>query len=141
MPEKKAELLASLSSGSISSGFFWMEDEHLALRRRIAELVLGRKRSFLAACALAEKIADDDRTLRLYLHFLLSLLRDLWLSRELEDPTLLVNKDIKELIDSTSWDGSWIVRSQEKVRETLRNLRYTINRWPAVEQLMLSMMR
>jgi len=48
---------------------------------------------------------------------------------------------MKELIEGTTWDRSWIARSQEKIQETLHSLRYNINRWPAVEQLMLSIMR
>jgi DNA polymerase-3 subunit delta' len=140
-PKKKAEVLAPLSFGSISSGLFWTEEQNLALRRRVAELVLGKRRGFLAACALAEKLASEERALRLHLHFLLSLFRDLWLSREVDDPTLLVNSDMKELIEGTTWDRSWIARSQEKIQETLHGLRYNINRWPAVEQLMLSIMR
>jgi DNA polymerase III subunit delta' len=141
VPKKKADLLAPLSFGSISSGLFWMEEQNLAIRRRVAELVLGKKKGFLLACALAEKLSSEERALRLHLHFLLSLFTDLWLSHEIDDPKLLVNSDMKELLERATWDRSWIVRSQEEIRETLRSLRYNINRWPAVEQLMLSIMR
>lgn len=141
VPRKKADLLAPLSFGSISSGLFWMEEQNLAMRRGVAELVLGKKKGFFLACALAEKLSSEERALRLYLHFLLSLFRDLWLSHEVGDPGALVNSDMRELIEGTTWDRQWIVRSQEKIQETLRSLRYNINRWPAVEQLMLSIMR
>jgi DNA polymerase III subunit delta' len=141
LPKKKADLLAPLSFGSISSALFWMEEQNLAMRHRIAEVVLGKRKGFLTACALAEKLASEERALRLHLHFLLSLFTDLWLSHEVRDPTLLVNSDLKELIEGATWDRHWFVHSQEKIQETLRSLRYNINRWPAVEQLMLSIMR
>ena len=141
LPKKKADLLAPLSFGSISSALFWMEEQNLAMRRRIAEVVLGKRKSFLAACALAEKLAGDERALRIHLHFLLSLFTDLWLVQEIGDPALLANSDMKDLIEGAAWDRPWILRSQEKVQETLGSLRYNINRWPAVEQLMLSIMR
>jgi DNA polymerase-3 subunit delta' len=140
LPEKKAGLLASLSCGSLSSGLFWMDEDHLSTRRRLAELVVGRKKSFVAATGLSEIVAGHEKGLRLYLYFLLSLFRDLWVTAQASESTL-VNIDLQDLLDAGNWDGTWIERSLREIQETLASLRYNINRWLAFERLVLSVMR
>lgn len=141
LPGKKADLFASLSCGSMSSGLFWMDEGHLSTRRRLAELVVGRKKSFVAATGLAEIITGSDKGLPLYLYFLLSLFRDLWVSAEGGDAPDFVNSDLRELIEGSAWDASWIERSLSAIQQALSGLRYNVNRWLAFEHLVLSVMR
>jgi len=140
LPEKKAGLLASLSCGSLSAGLFWMDEDHLSTRRRLAELVVGRKKSFVTATGLSEIVTGYEKELRLYLYFLLSLFRDLWVTAQASESTL-VNTDLRELLDAGNWDGTWIERSLREIQDTLASLRYNINRWLAFERLLLSVMR
>jgi hypothetical protein len=141
LPERKAELVASLSWGSMSSAFFWMDDENFTMRRRLAELVIGKKKGFVTATGLSEIITGDEKGLRFYLCFLLSLFRDLWVLNQAGDTHGLVNSDLRELLETNTWDGAWIERSIYKVQEALESLRYNINRWLAFEHLALSIMR
>ncbi len=141
LPGKKADLLATLGCGSISSGLFWMDENNFAMRRRLAELVIGRKRSFVTATGLSEIVAGHDKGLRFYLYFLLSLFRDLWVSAETGGTSALVNTDLRDLLDGSAGDETWIERSLKEIQETLASLRYNINRWLAFERLVLSVMR
>jgi DNA polymerase III subunit delta' len=141
LPERKAELVATLSWGSMSSAFFWVDEENFAVRRRLAELVTGKKKGFVAATGLSEIIISHEKGLRFYLYFLLSLFRDLWVLNQAGDAHALVNGDLRELLETNAWDGAWIERSIYKVQETLESLRYNINRWLAFEHLALSIMR
>ena len=140
LPEKKAGLLASLSCGSLSAGLFWMDEDHLSTRRRLAELVVGRKKSFVTATGLSEIVTGYEKELRLYLYFLLSLFRDLWVTAQASE-SALVNTDLRELLDAGNWDGTWIESSLREIQDTLASLRYNINRWLAFERLLLSVMR
>jgi DNA polymerase III subunit delta' len=141
LSERKAELIAALSWGSMSSASFWMDEENFAVRRRLAELVTGKKKGFVAATGLAEIIISHEEGLRFYLYFLLSLFRDLWVLNQAGDAEALVNGDLRELLETHAWDGAWIERSIYKVQETLESLRYNINRWLAFEHLALSIVR
>ncbi len=141
LPEPKAELVAALSWGSMSSAFFWMGEENFAVRRRLAELVTGKKKGFVAVTGLSEIIIGYEKGLRFYLYFLLSLFRDLWVVRQTEGSHALVNGDLRELLESRAWDEAWIERSIRTVQEALESLRYNINRWLAFEHLILSIMR
>jgi DNA polymerase-3 subunit delta' len=141
LPERKAELLASLSWGSMSSAFFWMDENNFAMRRRLAEFVTGKKRGFVTATGLSEIITSYEKGLRFYLYFLLSLFRDLWVVNEAGDIHTLVNSDLRELLESSTWDGTWIERSMGEIQRTLESLRYNINRWLTFEHLVLSIMR
>jgi DNA polymerase III subunit delta' len=141
LPEKKAELVASLSWGSMSSAFFWMDDENFGMRRRLAEFVIGKKRGFVAATGLSEVITHHEKGLRFYLYFLLSLFRDLWVLNQTCNIHPLVNSDLRELLETNTWDGAWIEQSIDNIQETLGSLRYNINRWLVFEHLALSIMR
>ena len=149
LPDRKAELVASLSWGSMSSAFFWMDEENFAMRKRLAEFVIGKRKGFVTATGLSEIITDHEKGLRFYLYFLLSLFRDLWVITQAGDTQAgthdstrnLVNSDLKELLEASTWDGAWIERSTHKIQEALKSLRYNINRWLMFEQLALSVMR
>ena len=137
MDEEKAELLSRISEGSIGCGFFWSEKENFLLRRRIAEMVLGKKRGFLQVTALAERITNSPGELMMYLSFLLSLFRDVSTVTEYGETGLVVNRDVKDLLEGQSADVKWIEMSIAKIRETFRILRYNINKLLAVENLFL----
>ena len=141
LPEQQAKLIAALSWGSMSSAFFWMDEENFAIRRRLAELVTGKKKGFVAATGLSGAIVSYEKGLRFYLYFLLSLFRDLWVVNQTGDAHALVNGDLRELFETNTWDGAWIERSIYKVQEALESLRYNINRFLAFEHLTLSIMR
>ena len=141
LPNRKAELIASLSWGSMSSALFWMDEENFVMRRRLAEFVIGKKRGFVTATGLSEIITGYEKGLRYYLYFLLSLFRDLWVLNEAGNEHALINSDLRELLEANAWDGAWIERSIDNIQETLENLRYNINRWLTFEHLALSIMR
>ena len=140
MDEDNAELLSRISEGSIGCGFFWSEKENLLLRRRIAELVLGKKRGFLQVTSISERITNSPRELMMYLSFLLSLFRDMSTVTEYSETSLVVNRDVKDLLEGQSADVKWIEGSITKIRETFRILRYNINKLLAVENLFLHIM-
>ena len=141
MEKEKARLIALQSYGSIGWGLFWAEKDNLLLRRRLGELVVGRKKSFVASTLISEKISKTDRDLGLYLSFLLSFFRDLFLVRHEKDSGLLVNRDLRDLIEEEAWDLKWIDGSLKKIQETLLNMRYNVNKWLLFENMMLHIMR
>ena len=65
----------------------------------------------MTATGLSEIITGDEKGLRFYLYFLLSLFRDLWVLNQTGDTHALVNSDLKELLEAGTWDGAWIERS------------------------------
>jgi DNA polymerase III subunit delta' len=138
LPEKRAELLASLSWGSMGSAFFWMDEDNFSMRRRLAEFLLGKKRGFVTATALAEIVTSNEKALRFYLYFLLSLFRDLWVIKHAGDARNLVNGDLGELLETNRWDRSRIEHSIRNTQEVLETLRYNVSRWLAFEHLLLS---
>ncbi len=138
--EDGADLLSRISEGSIGCGYFWLDKENLALRRKIAELVTGKKRGFLHVTLVSERIANSPRELVMYLSFLLSLFRDMSVAAEYRETSLVINRDIKDLFEGRSLDIKWIEASIARIRETFRILRYNINRLMAVENLFLHIM-
>ncbi len=147
LSEAQAELVASLSWGSMSSAFFWMNEENFNARRKIAEFVAGRKHSFIAADGLAELLTSYERDARFFLYFLLTLFRDMWVimrsgdaRSEKEHACDIINRDLRELLASGEFKQSWIETSIKKIQETIESLRYNINRWLAFESLAISIM-
>jgi DNA polymerase III subunit delta' len=141
MDEEKARLFASISYGSIGCGLFWAREENRGLRRRLAEAITGRNGSFLNAALLAEKMSRSDGEVDIYLTFLLSFLRDLSVVGETGDISLAVNRDLKEILAREAVDVKWIERSIRKVEETIHDLRYNVNRWLVLENMILHIMR
>ncbi|MCX5818125.1 MAG: DNA polymerase III subunit delta' [Proteobacteria bacterium] len=137
---EKAELLSYISHGSIGSGLFWTMEENFSLRRKIAELVLGKNKSFLRASVIAEKVAKNQREMTMFLSFILSLYRDIYCVRECGDTAMIVNKDIRELLE---WEKINLVRintSIQRIEHTINLLRYNVNKWLIFENLMLRLM-
>jgi DNA polymerase III subunit delta' len=137
----RAEVLASLSGGSIASGLFWMDAENFKMRERIARLVTGEKRGFAAAALVAERIAAKGNEQE-YLTFLLVLLRDLWWLSQTGDVSGVVNGDLSEMMEQAHpREEGWAEASIARVFHTVRTLRYNVNRFLAMEHLMIDVMR
>jgi DNA polymerase III subunit delta' len=141
LDEKKAELTASLSDGSISIGLFWLDDAHLLTRQKLAEAILGKPKSYVLITLLAERIARNASEMLVYLHFLLALLQDLWLLQQSGQPVVIRNSDMLDLLRESRYDPEWIISSMNKVQETARAIRYNISRWLAAEHMLISIMR
>jgi DNA polymerase III subunit delta' len=138
---ERAALFASLSCGSVASGLFWMKEEHLAVRMRLADLLIGGKGGFVLQTALAEEITDAVADIPFYLQFILSLLRDMWFFSRTGDATGLVNSDFAAALAQAKYSESWMESSITCVQETMRAMRYNINKWLAFEHLMISIAR
>jgi DNA polymerase-3 subunit delta' len=137
----KAEVFASLSSGSIASGLFWMDAENFRMRERIAEFLAGKKGGFASASLVAERIAAKGSE-REYLAFLLTFLRDVWWLAQTGDARGLVNGDLSRIMEQAHpEEPGWAEASIERVLQTVRTLRYNVNRFLAIEHLMIDVMR
>jgi DNA polymerase-3 subunit delta' len=138
---QKAQVLAAISNGSIASGLFWMEEEHYGMRQRIAELLTGGKQTSANAALLAERMTAKEHETE-YLSFLLSFFRDIWWLCQTCDSGGLLNKDLAGIMsDARAGDAAWAESSITRIREMSRTLRYNINRWLAMETLMLHLVR
>jgi DNA polymerase III subunit delta' len=137
----QARLLADLSHGSIAAGLFWQDENNFRMRRRIAELIVGKKEGFTQALLVAEGMTGKGNELY-YLFFLLSLFRDIWWLRNAGDASGVANSDLCELMmESRASDPGWIENSVRRVQETIRTLRYNVNRWLTLEDLMINIAR
>lgn len=136
----KAELISYISQGSIGCGLFWMENDHLLLRHKLAELIMGKNRSFTNVTLMSERITKSRRDLTMFLSFLLSLFRDMSVVREYRDTSMVINMDIKELLKTESVDTRWIEASIRRIQETFGMLRYNINKLLAIETMLLNIM-
>jgi hypothetical protein len=140
MDEGKAELLSHVSQGSIGCGLFWMEKDHLLMRHKLAELIMGKDRSFIHATLMSERIAKSHRELTMFLSFLLSLFRDISVMSEYRETSMMINRDMLELLTTESVDTGWIEASVIRIQETFGMLRYNINKILAVETMLLDIM-
>lgn len=141
LEKTQAELLANLSNGSIASGLFWKDEENFRMRQRIADLITGRRSGFTHAALLTERITAGGNELD-YLTFLLSFLRDIWWLEQSGDVSGILNSDLKETMEQTGPGRlGWVEASIKRVQETIRTLRYNVNRFLAVEHLMITVMR
>lgn len=137
----QAEILASLSGGSIASGLFWMDEENFKMRERIARLVTGNKKGFASASLVAERIATKENEQE-YLAFLLTFLRDVWWLNETGDVSGVVNGDLAGMMEQARpGEPGWAGASIARVLETVRTLRYNVNRFLAMEHLVIDIMR
>jgi len=141
LDEKRARLLSHISYGSIGSGQFWLEENHLLLRRKLAELITGKSRSFVNTTLLSEHVTRTDDALSMYLAFLLSLLKDMCLAQEYRDTSMAVNRDVREFLDWEAVDVRWLDSAIKKVQETMAIMRYNVNRWLLFENLLLQITR
>jgi DNA polymerase-3 subunit delta' len=139
--EEEARTLSLVSFGSIGYGLFWMDKENLKLRKRLASLIMGHKASFVDITAISEKVARNPRSLAIYLFFVLSFLRDLFVTVRTGDSSLAVNRDLRELMVIRPGDREWVASSIGRVQETIQNMRYNVNKWVLFENLLLQVVR
>ncbi len=138
--EEKADLLSCISHGSIGNGLFWAAEENFILRRKIAELILGKNNSSLRASVIAEKLSESQREMDMYLSFILSLYRDIYYVNECGSESMVINKDMKEFIVRRRADANWLRTSIQNIEKTMGLLRYNVNKWLVFENLMLRLM-
>jgi DNA polymerase-3 subunit delta' len=137
----RAQLFAALSSGSIASALFWLDEKNLLLRRRIAETVVSKKGSLTNASLIAERIAKEG-TEPQYLSFLLSFFRDKWWLDHTGDLSGLTNRDLQQVIEESAVGRhAWVDASIAMILETMKTLRYALNRWLALENMMIGLVR
>jgi DNA polymerase-3 subunit delta' len=139
--DDRASLLSHISYGSIACGLFWMEREKFVLRKELAELIVGKNRSHLSATFVAEKVTEEVKEIPFFLSFVLSFLRDLYVFQEQRDVSIIVNRDVRELLEWEMIDLSWIEDAMFKVEDAVRLMRYNVNRWLVFENLLLQIMR
>ncbi len=138
---QKAQVLAAMSNGSIASGLFWTEEEHYGMRQRIAELLAAGNQTSAKAALLAERMTAKEHEME-YLSFLLSFFRDIWWLCQTGDSGGLLNKDLAGVMgDAAAGGAAWAESSIRRILEMPRTLRYNINRWLAMETLMLHLVR
>jgi len=139
--EEQADLLSDISYGSIGCGLFWAEEDNFLLRRAILELIMGSQKSFAKASFIAEKIVKTDRGIEIYLAFLLSFFRDLLVVCYSRDFTKIINRDVEDFLDRQKTDTQWIENTLKRIQETAVIMRYNINKWLALENLLFQVMR
>jgi DNA polymerase-3 subunit delta' len=140
MDEVKAELLSHVSQGSIGCGLFWMEKDHLLMRHKLAELIMGKDRSFIHATLMSERMTKGHRELTMFLSFLLSFFRDMSVMSEYRETSMMINRDMLELLKTESVNTGWIEASVRRIQETFGMLRYNINKLLAIETMLLDIM-
>ncbi len=137
----RAQLFAALSGGSVASALFWLDEKNFLLRQRIAETVVSKKGSLTNASLIAERIAKEGSESQ-YLSFLLSFFRDIWWLDHTGDVSGLTNTDLLQAIErSAVGRHAWVDASIAMIQETMRTLRYALNRWLALENMMISLVR
>jgi len=141
LDESRARLISSISLGSIGAGLFWQDEGHLRLRRDLARLLCGERKGFVLTSSLAERISETDKLLSMYLAFMLSFFRDLFVQKETGDMSLVTNTDMEEFLTATDADVQWIEGSLKRIRETVRVMRYNVNRWLLFENLLIHLAR
>lgn len=134
---KKASVLSSISFGSIGGGLFWLNDENFSLRLKLAEIVSGKKTGFVTFSSLAEMASRTDRNATMYLAFLLSFFRDLFVRHQTGDMSLVVNTDLVDALNETKYETSWAEQSIKRIQESIRVMRYNVNRWLVFENLLI----
>ncbi len=81
------------------------------------------------------------KEIRFFLSFVLSFLRDLYVFQEQRDVSLVVNRDVRELLEWERVDLSWIEDAISKVEDATRLMYYNVNKWLVFENLLLQIMR
>jgi hypothetical protein len=140
LDREKAVSAAAMSGGSIASGLFWMDEGHRTTRQGIADLLADGKRPFVRAAMLAERMTAKEHEME-YLSFILSFFRDIWGLRQTGDASGLANGDLAGPAAEAARRGGagWVETSIRKVQEIMRTLRYNVNRWLALENLIISL--
>lgn len=139
--QNAARLLSSISFGSIGCGIFWQDEDNFLLREKLAMAVCGKKKDFVTISSLAEKASATDRSVTMYLTFLLSFFRDIFVRKTTGEMSFVTNTDLEDLLDDAAADMSWIEGSLKRIQETTRIMRYNVNRWLVFENLLIHVTR
>ena len=134
---QKASLLSAISFGSIGGGLFWLDNDNFSLRLKLAGVISGRTKGFVASSSVAEMASRTDRTAAMYTAFLLSFFRDLFVRYETGDASRIVNTDLADDLNATRYDTGWVERSIKRIQESVRIMRYNVNRWLIFENLLI----
>ncbi len=137
----QAETLSLISYGSIGAGIFWLENNNLQIRSGLAEMITGKRKNFLNATLLAERITKTSDGVTVYLSFLLSLFRDIFVLNVSQDSSMVINRDIKNILELEKVNLRWIDESTKRIQETIRIMRYNVNKWLIFEDLLHHIMR
>lgn len=132
-----AALLSSISFGSIGGGLFWLEESNFSLRMDLAELLADKKHGFIATSAAAENVSLTEKNISMYLAFLLSFFRDLFVIRIGGDASSIINRDLADILNETEGSLEWMEKSTKRIQETIRIIRYNVNRWLIFENLLI----
>jgi hypothetical protein len=89
---------------------------------------------------MSERIARSHRELTMFLSFLLSFFRDMSVMSEYRETSMMINRDVLELLKAESVDTRWIEASIRRIQETFGMLRYNINKLLAIETMLLDIM-
>jgi len=111
------------------------------MRKKLVELITGKHQSFLNATLLSERITKNVDGTTIYLSFLLSLFRDIFVFNISQDSSMIINRDIREILELERVDLRWIEESVKRIQETIRFMRYNVNKWLIFENLLLHIMR
>lgn len=131
--EEETQTVCSISLGSIGLGLFWLERENLLLRKRLSEVLMEKEGGNLEVTALSETISQDRRRAWVFLSFLLSLFRDLYMLNHDVDPSFAINRDL--LPPRKRYDDATIISAIRITSEALLLLSHNVNRWALLEQL------
>ena len=135
---QEARALAAMSNGSIASGLFWMEEEHYRMRQRIAELLTGGNGRPPRRPSCGKDGGEGARDGIPLLPPLLFQGHLVALPRRRRRAPGLLNEDLAGIMSGVAAGGAaWAEASIKKIQEMLRTLRYNINRWLAMETLLL----
>jgi len=77
----------------------------------------------------------------MYLTFLLSFFRDLFVRKITGGTSFITNTDLEDILDGTRGDLTWIESSLKRIQETVRVMRYNVNRWLIFENLLIQVTR
>lgn len=140
LDDADAEQLAYMSEGSIGNGLFWMEEDNIEMRRRIAEMMTGKKGSFVTATYISERIAKGRRETMIFISFIISILRDMYIISTSGERSMLINKDLKGLLEERRFDERRIGHSIKWIVDAARQLKSNANRWLVLENMMFHLM-
>ena len=139
--QHQAMLLSSISFGSIGCGIFWQDEDNFSLREKLAAAVCGKDKSFVALSSLAERASATDHSATMYLTFLLSFFRDIFVRKTTGEMSFVTNADLEDLLGDAASDLPWIEGSMKRIQETMRIMRYNVNRWLVFENLLIHVAR
>ncbi|MCX7858116.1 MAG: AAA family ATPase [Deltaproteobacteria bacterium] len=137
LDENKAEVVSNLSFGSLNVALFWANKENFLMRKKLAECLLGTKRSAVEITFFSEKISRNES--EMYLYFLICLFRDMFVYSVTKEMSRVYNKDLLNILRQRVMEPTLIREKIELIIKTLSLLKYNVNRWTLFENLLISL--